>query len=99
MLEDNFQVISFNDIYIYIAFNQQRIIMLILATDMARHSEILEKFKSQIKAGFNFKDTEHLTYVSKHVNYTQRKEQCLGSGKTKERDGRKEGRLGSSRHG
>ncbi|KAJ8034461.1 High affinity cGMP-specific 3',5'-cyclic phosphodiesterase 9A [Holothuria leucospilota] len=43
---------------------RQKIIMLILATDMARHSEILEKFKSQINAGFNFKDPEHLNYLN-----------------------------------
>ena len=38
--------------------------MLIMATDMARHSEIIDQFESQVKDGFDFKNQEHLNYVS-----------------------------------
>ena len=37
--------------------------MLILATDMARHSEILESFKSKLD-NFDFKNEDHLNSVS-----------------------------------
>ena len=37
--------------------------MLILATDMARHSEILESFKSKLDS-FDFKNEDHLNSVS-----------------------------------
>ncbi len=40
----------------------QGIIMLILATDMARHSEILESFKSKID-NFDFTSEDHLNSV------------------------------------
>ncbi|KAK6168428.1 hypothetical protein SNE40_020964 [Patella caerulea] len=36
------------------------ITMLILATDMARHAEIMESFKDKFNKGFNFKNKEHL---------------------------------------
>ncbi|ESP02206.1 hypothetical protein LOTGIDRAFT_157364 [Lottia gigantea] len=36
------------------------ITMLILATDMARHAEIMESFKDKFNKGFNFKNKDHL---------------------------------------
>ncbi|XP_022090875.1 high affinity cGMP-specific 3',5'-cyclic phosphodiesterase 9A-like isoform X2 [Acanthaster planci] len=42
---------------------RQGIIMLILATDMARHSEILDQFKKYVESGFNFNNEEHLNYL------------------------------------
>ena len=42
----------------------QGVIMLILATDMARHSEILDQFKKYVKNGFEISNEEHLNYVS-----------------------------------
>ena len=47
----------------YIYF-KQGMISLILATDMARHSEILDKFKSQVEGNFDFNSAEHLNSVS-----------------------------------
>lgn len=38
--------------------------MLILATDMARHSEILESFKTKVAEGFDFTIDEHLNSVN-----------------------------------
>ena len=38
--------------------------MLILATDMARHSEILEAFKAKIEKGFDFTNEDHLNSVN-----------------------------------
>ncbi len=45
--------------------------MLILATDMARHSEILESFKSKLDK-FDFNNEDHLNSVSKiyHMSFT-----------------------------
>ena len=40
--------------------------MLVLATDMARHSEIVEGFKSKVN-NFDFNNNEHLDSVS-HLN-------------------------------
>ncbi len=48
----------------YIYFFKQGMISLILATDMARHSEILDKFKSQVEGNFDFNSAEHLNSVS-----------------------------------
>ena len=45
------------------SFTSQGMIMLILATDMARHSEILESFKSKLD-NFDFKNDDHLNSVS-----------------------------------
>ncbi|XP_063960287.1 high affinity cGMP-specific 3',5'-cyclic phosphodiesterase 9A-like [Lytechinus pictus] len=42
---------------------RQGIIMLIMATDMARHSEILDQFKAQVEGGFDFENQEHLNYL------------------------------------
>ncbi|XP_038058102.1 high affinity cGMP-specific 3',5'-cyclic phosphodiesterase 9A-like isoform X2 [Patiria miniata] len=42
---------------------RQGIIMLILATDMARHSEILDQFKKYVETGFEFTNEEHLNYL------------------------------------
>ena len=42
---------------------QQGMIMLILATDMARHSEILEAFKSKLDH-FDFKNDDHVNSVN-----------------------------------
>ena len=42
----------------------QGIIMLILATDMARHNEILDAFKSQISQGFDFAKEEAVNAVN-----------------------------------
>ncbi|XP_030833794.1 high affinity cGMP-specific 3',5'-cyclic phosphodiesterase 9A isoform X2 [Strongylocentrotus purpuratus] len=42
---------------------RQGIIMLIMATDMARHSEILDQFKAQVESGFDFSNQEHLNYL------------------------------------
>ncbi|XP_072049464.1 high affinity cGMP-specific 3',5'-cyclic phosphodiesterase 9A-like isoform X2 [Amphiura filiformis] len=39
---------------------RQGMISLILATDMARHSEILDKFKSQVTGNFDFNSAEHV---------------------------------------
>lgn len=41
--------------------------MLILATDMARHSEIVENFKSKLST-FDFKNEDYLNSVSKQVS-------------------------------
>lgn len=38
--------------------------MLILATDMARHAEILENFKKRTEEGFDFSKKEHTDTVS-----------------------------------
>jgi len=51
--------------------------MLILATDMARHGEILVSFKDKIEFGFDYKDKEHVDTVicfpkkSVHVEITR----------------------------
>lgn len=37
--------------------------MLILATDMARHGEIMESFKEKLNAGFDFHSKEHTDTV------------------------------------
>lgn len=37
--------------------------MLILATDMARHGEIMDNFKAKIEMGFDHKDKENLDTV------------------------------------
>ncbi|XP_033641330.1 high affinity cGMP-specific 3',5'-cyclic phosphodiesterase 9A-like [Asterias rubens] len=42
---------------------RQGVIMLILATDMARHSEILDQFKKYVKNGFEISNEEHLNYL------------------------------------
>ncbi|XP_070549425.1 high affinity cGMP-specific 3',5'-cyclic phosphodiesterase 9A-like isoform X3 [Ptychodera flava] len=39
---------------------RQGMIMLILATDMARHSEIVDSFKSKVENGFDFSNEDHL---------------------------------------
>ncbi|XP_077866488.1 high affinity cGMP-specific 3',5'-cyclic phosphodiesterase 9A-like [Saccoglossus kowalevskii] len=39
---------------------RQGMIMLILATDMARHSEIVDSFKTKVENGFNFSNEDHL---------------------------------------
>lgn len=41
----------------------QGITMLILATDMARHAEIMESFKDKLAAGFDNKNKDHLDTV------------------------------------
>jgi len=41
----------------------QGMVMLILATDMARHSEILETFKAKVDQ-FDFSNEDHLNSVS-----------------------------------
>ena len=58
-----------------LTLNFQGIITLILATDMARHTEIIEAFRSKLDC-FNFTNDEHLNCVSKilvfprkHVSY------------------------------
>ena len=38
--------------------------MLVLATDMARHNEILEAFKSKIAKGFDFKSDDAVNSVN-----------------------------------
>ena len=59
-------VFAYESFSINLAFSccSQGIIMLIMATDMARHSEILDQFKAQVESGFNFDNQEHLNYVS-----------------------------------
>ena len=37
--------------------------MLILATDMARHGEIMDSFKSKIELKYDWKDKEHTDTV------------------------------------
>ncbi|XP_077985023.1 high affinity cGMP-specific 3',5'-cyclic phosphodiesterase 9A-like [Glandiceps talaboti] len=39
---------------------RQGMIMLILATDMARHSEIVDSFKTKVENGFDFKNEDNL---------------------------------------
>ena len=39
----------------------QDMIILILATDMSRHAEILEAFKQKVENNFDFKSEDHLT--------------------------------------
>ena len=51
-------------IFLYIF---QGITQLILATDMARHSEIIESFKAKQENGFDYKNKEHLDTVSTSV--------------------------------
>ena len=41
--------------------------MLILATDMARHSEILESFKSKVDQ-FDFSNEDHVNSVGAHYS-------------------------------
>lgn len=43
-------------------FNLQGTITLILATDMARHGEILDSFKQKVDS-FDYTDEEHVTCV------------------------------------
>jgi len=45
---------------------EQGMVMLILATDMARHSEILETFKAKVDK-FDFTSEDHLNSVSDSV--------------------------------
>ena len=47
-------------------FYFQAIITLILATDMARHGEILDSFKQKVD-NFDFTNEEHVTCVCTHV--------------------------------
>ncbi|XP_071490119.1 high affinity cGMP-specific 3',5'-cyclic phosphodiesterase 9A-like [Diadema antillarum] len=42
---------------------RQGIIMLIMATDMARHSDILDQFKTQVEEGFDFNNMDHINYL------------------------------------
>ena len=42
----------------------QDMVMLILATDMARHGEIIESFKTKVEGGFDLSNEEHLKTVS-----------------------------------
>jgi hypothetical protein len=37
--------------------------MLILATDMARHAEIMDSFKDKLATGFDFNSKEHMDTV------------------------------------
>ena len=46
------------------SFCLQGIINLILATDMARHSEILADFDKTVAGGFSFSNAEHIKMVS-----------------------------------
>lgn len=46
----------------------QAIITLILATDMARHGEILDSFKQKVD-NFDFTNEEHVTCVCIHYAY------------------------------
>ena len=46
----------------------QGIIELILATDMARHGEFMERLKQCLSAGFDAKNEDHLKIVSGLVN-------------------------------
>ena len=52
---------------LYILFaslpRRQEIRNLILATDMARHKEIVEELNQHVKAGFSFSDKNHLALV------------------------------------
>jgi len=41
----------------------QGVTQLILATDMARHSEIIESFKSKLDGKFDFKNKDHIDTV------------------------------------
>lgn len=41
----------------------QGIIELILATDMARHTEFMDKYKQALSQGFDFECEEHRTIV------------------------------------
>lgn len=52
-----------NESWIIIHFFQQGTITLILATDMARHGEILDSFKQKVD-NFDFRNEEHVTCVS-----------------------------------
>lgn len=45
------------------SFTIQGIITLILATDMARHAEIMDSFKETMK-NFDYSNEEHVTLVS-----------------------------------
>ena len=45
----------------------QGIINLILATDMARHSEILADFDRLVVSGFSFSNEEHIKQVSQSL--------------------------------
>lgn len=58
----SFQSISYNCIVLFSVL--QGITQLILATDMARHSEIIENFKSKLDGNFDFKNKEQLDTVS-----------------------------------
>ena len=40
--------------------------MLVLATDMARHGEIMENFKAKLAEGFDFENKDHQDTVKLH---------------------------------
>lgn len=44
--------------------SMQGMIELILATDMAKHTEFMEKYKQALSKGFEFEFEEHRTLVS-----------------------------------
>ena len=58
MKNDNQKVQTFGN---FLCF--QGVIMLILATDMARHNEILEAFKAKVAKGFDFNSDEAVNAV------------------------------------
>lgn len=45
--------------------HSQGMTMLILATDMARHGEIMESFKEKLASGFDFANKEHMDTVTR----------------------------------
>ena len=47
-------------------FTIQGMITLILATDMARHAEIMDSFKEKME-NFDYSNEEHMTLVSRLV--------------------------------
>ena len=48
----------------FLSFVMQGIIELILATDMAKHGEYMEKYKDMLTAGFDAKNEHHVNTVS-----------------------------------
>lgn len=54
--------------------------MLILATDMARHSEIVERFKSKLDT-FDFSNDDYVSSVSRQMKWMILSSVCHGTRK------------------
>ena len=62
-LQGEIPALPSHNYHFVINFFSQEIVMLILATDMARHSEIVERFKSKLDT-FDFSNDDYVSSVS-----------------------------------